>query len=144
MTSVPNAIYLADFPDDNLPKPALCITKDGATMRSCSAHEPSRYRTLMQLLSHLANQLHDPAIPTIQWFCADEICPTIIDHTLVTHNGDHLTMEYSADLGSLLSRELQPILQARVDAPPPGGALFRDASEWTTVIMVGVGLIVLC
>ncbi len=123
MTSVPNAVYLADFPDDNLPKPALCITKDGATMRSCSAHEPSRYRTLMQHLSNMANQLHDPAIPTIQWFCADEICPTIIDHTLVTHDGDHLTMEYSADLGSLLSRELHPILEARMDAPPPTGPL---------------------
>jgi peptidoglycan/LPS O-acetylase OafA/YrhL len=118
MTSVPNAVYLADFPDDSLPKPALCITKGGATMRSCSAHESSRYRPLMQDLSNLANQLHDPAIPTIQWFCADEICPTIIDHTLVTHDGDHLTMEYSADLGTLLMHELQPILDARMDAPP--------------------------
>ncbi len=124
LTSVPNAVYLADFPDDNLPKPALCITEDGATMRSCSAHEPSRYRTLMQDLSNLANQLHDPAIPTIQWFCADEICPTIIDHTLVTHDGDHLTMEYSADLGPLLMRELQPILAGRMDAQPhrPSGS----------------------
>jgi peptidoglycan/LPS O-acetylase OafA/YrhL len=117
MTSVPNAVYLADFPDDNMPKPALCIPRNGATLRSCSTHESSRYRPLMQGLSSMASQLHDPAIPTIQWFCAHRICPTIIDNTLVTHDGDHLTMEYSADLGPLLAGALQPILQPRMDAP---------------------------
>ena len=113
LTSLPRPIYLADTPD-NLPKPALCITKGHATMGTCSAREPSGYAPLMQRLAKLTSQLHDPAIPTIQWFCANQICPTIIDHTLVTHDGDHLTMEYSADLGSLLGRELQPILNARM------------------------------
>jgi hypothetical protein len=39
-----------------------------------------------------------------------------VDHTLVTHDGDHLTPEYSVDLWPLLSDELQPILAARTSA----------------------------
>jgi len=112
LTSVPRPIYLADTPDQ-LPQPAQCITTPGATMRSCSATEFPTYAGMMHDISGLAHSLHVPAIPTIQWFCSDRICPTIVDHTLVTHDGDHLTMEYSAELGPLLGRELRPILAHR-------------------------------
>ena len=79
-------------------------------MRTCSADLPSGYGVMMQDLSRLAHQLHDPAIPTMQWFCADRICPAIIDHTLVTHDGDHLTIEYSTDMAPLIAPEMRRIL----------------------------------
>ncbi|HEX3803450.1 MAG TPA: acyltransferase family protein [Solirubrobacteraceae bacterium] len=109
---VPNAVYLADPPGQS-EQPAECIAKANATMRSCSSDEPLLYPKLMQDLAKMTQQLRDPAIPTIQWFCAEEVCPTVVDHTLTTHDGDHLTMEYSAELGPLLSKELRPILAHR-------------------------------
>lgn len=116
MTSVPNPIYLSASPDV-LPKPAECLIKPGATMRTCSAAESRLYPTVMRDIANMAYQLHDAALPTIQWFCANRICPMIIEHTLVTRDGDHLTMEYSADLGPFLGQELQPILDKRAQAP---------------------------
>ena len=53
---------------------------------------------------------HHPAIPTVQWFCADGVCPMVIGKTLVTRDKDHMTKQYSAALAPLLSLELQPIL----------------------------------
>jgi hypothetical protein len=115
LTSVPAPIYLADTPD-NLPEPAQCLTRNGANMGTCSAPEPSGYVPLMKDISALVNQLHDPAIPTVQWFCANRICPTIINHTLVTHDGSHLTLEYSTALAPLIGKQLQPILDTRMTA----------------------------
>jgi peptidoglycan/LPS O-acetylase OafA/YrhL len=115
LTSVPAPIYLADTPD-NLPEPAQCLTRNGANMATCSAPEPSGYVPLMKDISGLVNQLHDPAIPTVQWFCANGICPTIINHTLVTHDGSHLTLEYSTGLAPLIGQQLQPILDTRMTA----------------------------
>jgi hypothetical protein len=51
-----------------------------------------------------------PSIPTLQWFCADSICPSVINNTLTTHDGDHLTMEWSADLARLLAPEMRRVL----------------------------------
>ena len=36
---------------------------------------------------------HHPVIPSLQWFCADGICPMVINHTLTTRDGDHMTKE---------------------------------------------------
>ncbi|HEX3804967.1 MAG TPA: acyltransferase family protein [Solirubrobacteraceae bacterium] len=106
---VPSGVYLAD-PPAQAEQPATCITKPNATLRSCSAEEPASYPTLMKDIAKMTHQIHDPAMPTVQWFCADQICPTIVDRTLTTHDGDHLTMEYGADLAPVLGHELGPIL----------------------------------
>jgi hypothetical protein len=58
----------------------------------------------------MLNQTHHLSIPTLQWFCADGVCPSVINDTLTTHDGDHLTMEYSADMAPLLAPEMRRIL----------------------------------
>ena len=58
----------------------------------------------------MLSQRHRLSIPTLQWFCADGVCPSVVNHTLTTHDGDHLTMEYSADLSPLLAPEMRRIL----------------------------------
>ncbi len=79
-------------------------------MRTCSAQLPSTYAPLMRDLAAMAARTHHPTIPTLQWFCAEDICPMVIDNTLTLRDLSHFTMEYSALLGSVLGLELKPIL----------------------------------
>jgi hypothetical protein len=75
---------------------------------------------------------HHPAIPTLQWFCADGICPMVIGDTLATRDRDHMTKQFSTALAPLLSLELTPIL-AR-----PKLASLAPASEGSASVVAAV------
>ena len=76
--------------------------------RSCSSPVAAPTRRWCRTSARCS--LNAPAlIPTLQWLCGDGVCPSVINHTLTTHDGDHLTMEYSADLAPLL-RQMRRIL----------------------------------
>ncbi|MBT0994608.1 hypothetical protein KIN34_09945 [Cellulomonas sp. DKR-3] len=49
-----------------------------------------------------------PVIDLTPWLCSDEVCPAVVDGTLVMRDEHHVTAEYS--------RALAPVLEAAVDA----------------------------
>jgi hypothetical protein len=51
-----------------------------------------------------------PAIPTLQWFCADDICPAVVSDTVTTEDGNHITPQYIQLLAPRLTNRLRPIL----------------------------------
>jgi hypothetical protein len=110
LTRVRNGVWLQDAPGQTQ-KTAACITAAGATQRSCSSPLTSSYKSLVLAIETMLGQSRHRSIPTLQWFCGDGICPSVINHTLTTHDGDHLTMEYSADLAPLLAPEMRRILR---------------------------------
>lgn len=111
---VTNPVYLADPPGrKDGSEPAVCLSKPGANQGKCSFKESPTYPQLMQAVAKQTTADHIPALPTAQWFCADRICPMIVDKMVVTHDGDHLTTEYSAALAPLLGGELEPVLNSR-------------------------------
>jgi hypothetical protein len=112
LSQVTNGVLLSDPPSQNQ-QASVCISKRRANMGKCSARVPSSYLTLMQALARMATLTHHPAIPTLQWFCADGICPMVIDDTITTRDASHMTRQYSAALAPLLSLELKPILARR-------------------------------
>jgi len=109
LSQVTHGVLMADPPGQDK-QPAVCITKHGATMRDCSTRVPKGYATLMNALAHMTTRNGHPAIPTMQWFCADGICPMVINKTITTRDTGHLTFEYSTELAPLLGLELKPIL----------------------------------
>ena len=40
-------------------------------MGKCSARVPSTYIPMMKALARMTTRTHHPAIPTLQWFCAE-------------------------------------------------------------------------
>lgn len=106
---VTNGVWLEDAPGQTQ-KTAACITAAGATQRTCSSPVTSAYTTLVQDIGTMLNQTHHLSIPTLQWFCAEGVCPSVVNHTLTTHDGDHLTTEYSTDLAPLMAPEMRRIL----------------------------------
>jgi hypothetical protein len=109
LNTVTNGVWLEDAPGQTT-KTAACITAAGATQRSCSSPVTSGYTQLVRAIQSMLSANHSLSIPTLQWFCASGICPSVVNHTLTTHDGDHLTMEYSADLAPLLGPEMRRIL----------------------------------
>ena len=109
LSQVTNGVLIPDPPaqDENA---AECVFGAGANMGKCSVRVPSTYVPLIRTLARMTTLTHHPAIPTLQWFCADGICPMIIDRILTVRDKDHMTTEYSTALAPLLSLELKPIL----------------------------------
>jgi peptidoglycan/LPS O-acetylase OafA/YrhL len=108
MLNVRHGVWLED-PPGQLQKTAACITAPGATQRTCSSPETPAYRNLVHHIQSMLVFRRLAWIPTVQWFCADNICPSVIDHMLTTHDGDHLTMPFSAALGTLEAPEMRRI-----------------------------------
>jgi hypothetical protein len=109
-----NPIYLADPPGRRAgSQPVVCLTQPGANQGKCSFKEAATYPQLMQAVANRTTADHIPALPTAQWFCADGLCPMLVGNTVVTHDRDHLTTEYSAALAPQLGAELEPVLNSR-------------------------------
>ena len=106
---VANGVLLADPPGQSQ-QPGDCIARPGATMRRCSSRVLRTYVPLMHALGRMTRATHHPAIPTLQWFCANTICPMVINHTLTLRDRSHFTLQYSTDLGPVLGLELKPIM----------------------------------
>ncbi len=134
LSQVTNGIYLANPPSQDQ-EPDECIYKSDANMGKCSSRVPSTYVPLMQAMAHMTTQTHHPAIPTMQWFCADGTCPMVINHTLTTRDLDHMTQQYSAELAPLLSLELRPILGG---SPAPASTASASRS-WPTLAASAAG-----
>lgn len=115
LKQVVNPIYIADPPDSPQVVPGQCITRAGATMYTCSSKEWSSYARLMQGTATLVARDHVAALPTAQWFCADERCPMVINGTLVDRDDDpdggHMTIDYAQSLSTVLADELEPVLR---------------------------------
>lgn len=109
LSQVTNGVLVTDKPAQDQDTDA-CVYRVDANMRKCSARVPSTYAPMMRTLARMTTLTHHPVIPTLQWFCADGICPMVVDHILTVRDKDHMTTEYSTALAPLLGRELKPIL----------------------------------
>jgi peptidoglycan/LPS O-acetylase OafA/YrhL len=109
LSQVRNGVLLADQPSQT-EQPDVCLYKPGANMGKCSARVPSTYVPLMKAMGRMTTLTHHPVIPTMQWFCADGICPMVVQNLLTVRDLDHMTEQYSTALAPLLSLELSPIL----------------------------------
>lgn len=116
LEAVPHPVVLADPPSDDwytptVPTPSQCMTSSGANMGSCALHETPAIRASLTQIQAMVDRDSYPAIPTLQWFCADAICPTAVGGTVTSEDGNHVTPQYAQVLGPRLAGRLRPILQ---------------------------------
>jgi hypothetical protein len=116
LRAVPHPIVLADPPNDDwyvptVPTPAQCMSSQGANIGRCALHETPAMRASLTQIQAMVNRDEYPTIPTLQWFCAQTICPTVIAGTVTSEDGNHLTPEYAQWLAPRLAGRLGPILR---------------------------------
>lgn len=124
LRAVPHPVLLADPPSDDwytptVPAPSECMSSAGATIGACALRlTPAIRASLVQIQAMLERDRY-PAIPTLQWFCAAGICPTVIDGTVTSEDGNHITPEYAQFLAPRLATRLAPVLARIWDARRP-------------------------
>lgn len=55
-----------------------------------------------------------PVIDLTPWLCSDEVCPAVVDGTLVMRDEHHVTAEYSRALAPVLEAGVEAVLQQPV------------------------------
>lgn len=115
MRAVPHPVLLADAPSDdwyvnNVPTPAQCMAAPGANLARCGLHLTPAIRASLQRIQAMVVSHGYPAIPTLQWFCEGDLCPTVIGGIVTSEDGNHITPQYAQALGPRLANRLRPIL----------------------------------
>jgi hypothetical protein len=115
LRAVPHPVLLADPPSDDwytitVPTPEQCMGSTGANLGSCALYETPAIHASLAAIQAMANRDSYPAIPTLQWFCAGGVCPTVVDGTVTSADGNHITPEYARLLAPRLANQLLPIL----------------------------------
>lgn len=115
MRAVPHPVLLADPPSDdwyvnNVPTPAQCMAAPGANLARCALHLTPAIRASLQRIQAMVVSHGYPAIPTLQWFCEGDLCPTVIGGIVTSEDGNHITPQYAQALGPRLANRLRPIL----------------------------------
>jgi hypothetical protein len=115
MRAVPHPVLLADPPSDdwyvdNVPTPAQCMAAAGANLGRCALHLTPAIRASLQSIQAVVLSHHYPAIPTLQWFCDGDLCPTVIGGIVTSEDGNHITPQYAQALAPRLTNRLRPIL----------------------------------
>jgi hypothetical protein len=106
-------VFLTDVPYLS-GDPGTCLSSPRATLKSCLMHEHRRHLAAVQDQLDAAHAAGVEAIPTRQWFCWKEWCPTVIGEYLPYRDAGHLTNEYAESLAASLA--------ARLDIGDPGNS----------------------
>jgi hypothetical protein len=95
---------------DPLPMASLpvdCLSRPGATLRDCSVPlTGDLHYTLSEATREAARANQAAYIDVNPWFCADQVCPEVINGTIVFRDLGHVTRSYIATLSGVLQTAL--------------------------------------
>jgi peptidoglycan/LPS O-acetylase OafA/YrhL len=92
--------------------PVDCLLANGATFGSCTfrleraqlaIHNGVRYSAIVHRVTFL---------PTLQWFCLDQKCPTVVGNTIAYQDEDHMSATYGAELAAPFASEIERAIKA--------------------------------
>jgi hypothetical protein len=109
----PIRILLGTGPE--LPESApSCLATHPASINLCNfKYGPgSEFSAALQRDSNTVAGAQVHLIPTYQWLCLNEVCPTVVGHIDVYADADHLTVAISKFLSTLLEGALTPLLNS--------------------------------
>lgn len=102
-----HVMILADPPNQNQ-QPIDCLLADHATMKSCTTPVVgSEFNGANAAVAAFADNHGDTFIDTIGWFCHEDRCPLVINHTITRWDEAHMTEAYAVELAG----PLQPLFQ---------------------------------
>lgn len=87
-----------------------CLAKNTTNIQKCSYKTDKAIYNKDEAKKELeeSKKLGIPIIDTLDWFCADETCPPVVDNNIVYYDTSHISMTYSKYLSQLLGEQLFP------------------------------------
>ncbi len=92
----PRVVLFGDTP--KIPEPAGCLLKPGATQGSCLWPLTAARVQLTDQAHAIATAAHIQFLDVTPWFCANALCPSLINDVVPYKDGAHVTPQYSAYL----------------------------------------------
>jgi peptidoglycan/LPS O-acetylase OafA/YrhL len=93
--SAGHVVLIGDPPARGDIFPADCLAADGATLGTCAwTLEPDQiavYRDSRDLAERDGISFMD----TIGWFCVEDLCPSVVGHTVTMRENDHISKTYA-------------------------------------------------
>jgi hypothetical protein len=83
--------------------PTDCLLTHGATMASCTFPLTSAVQRNLRAAADLAAALHANYFPTVDWFCAQGQCPTVVGHYITHTDQGHISRTYVTHLAPALA-----------------------------------------
>ncbi len=90
-------IILGDVPGVDEP-PSLCLSARGANLGDCAFPRSARSKLLFDAAHEVATSGGYQFVNTIPWFCAHDLCPSVIGPIVVYRDPEHVTTEYATRL----------------------------------------------
>lgn len=94
-------------------QPVDCLLSRHASMGRCSLTETVADETADYTVQDAAKANGAAYINDVNWFCHDDVCPTVIGHTIVYMDKGHITATYATEL----SQVFRSAFRAAVDKP---------------------------
>ncbi len=93
-------------------QPVDCLLGRNASMKSCTTAWPPDHFFLNQDIAAVAKRRGFGFIDTNGWFCFQNECPMVVDHTIVYTDTGHITSEYAQALATPFRTAFQRALAA--------------------------------
>ena len=91
-------------------QPVDCLLAGGATLGSCTFPMPASLVSFNKEFALIVTAFDGTLVPTLQWFCADSQCPTVIGATIGYIDEGHVSKTYATQLEEPLAAEFQAAL----------------------------------
>jgi peptidoglycan/LPS O-acetylase OafA/YrhL len=98
----PRLIVIEDPPARD--RPALdCLLARGATLGSCAFPVTPAEAATYSSMRRETRVAHAGYVPTLQWFCARTLCPTVVGTMITYRDSTHITLTYARVLAGPLA-----------------------------------------
>ena len=105
-------VVMADTPLSAVDVPA-CLSKRDSTFDSCATTRGYALTRALDRDGPVARQLGATLVDPAEWLCGPDVCPAVIDWTIVYRDDHHLT--------ATMARRLAPLLEPALLAALTGG-----------------------
>lgn len=110
-------IVFSDTPTADF-DPVTCVDQPGHDLGDCASPMDEESQIANVGIQAAADEAGGEFVDLTNWFCADDLCPSVVAGMLVYFDPGHITQTYGLALAPYLERRLE--LARTRGAPPPG------------------------
>jgi peptidoglycan/LPS O-acetylase OafA/YrhL len=95
------------WPGQTIPS---CLSRNYTNVHECSPTVTNAYRTDMFEMRQDFDRAGENVVWVRHWFCANNLCPTIVGNLLVYRDDNHLTVTFASFVAPLLDEAVGPFI----------------------------------
>ncbi len=102
------------YPGQSIPS---CLSRNYTNVHACSPTVTNGYRSDMFEMMQDFDRAGENVVWVRNWFCTQNLCPTIVGNLLVYRDDNHLTVTYASFVAPLLDEAIGPFVDWYIRTP---------------------------